>query len=311
MRRSLERRVAGARAPVSPYLSRVGEPSSITLRAIDDDDIGRVAEFLHAHHNPGVSVSAWQSAMAPDWDCTQPNHGFLLDEDGRIVGAHIALYSTRLIDGRSETICNLGAWCVLPTHRNHGLRLLRALLAQKGYHFTDLSPSGNVVPLNLRLGFVQLDTATALIPNTPWPPASRGVRLVTDPDEIPRHLTEHDLVIHRNHAHAAAANHLVVVRGDQACYVIFRRDRRKGLPLFASLVYVSDPSLFRFTGNLVRRHLLLRHRIPFTLSELRIADSRPRLSIMLRSPRPKMYRSPTLRADDIDYLYSELTCLSW
>ena len=110
---------------------------------------------------------------------------------------------------------------------------------------------------------------------------------------------------------AAAANHLVVVRGDETCYVLFRRDRRKGIPLFASFIYVSDPSLFRVRAVTVRRHLLLRHRIPFTLSELRIVGSRPRLSIMLSSPRPKMYRSPTLGAGDIDYLYSELACVVW
>ena len=58
-----------------------------------------------------------------------------------------------MIDGRVERFCNLGAWCVLPEHRFHALRLLKALLAQDGYHFTDLSPSGNVVGLNERLGF--------------------------------------------------------------------------------------------------------------------------------------------------------------
>ena len=281
------------------------------MRAIGADDIGSVAEFLHANHDGRVSVSSWEGAMSPPWDTFQPNHGFLLEEDGHVVGAHLALYSERVIDGRSEPICNLGTWCVLPTHRHHGLRLLRALLAQGDYHLTDLSPSGNVVPLNLRLGFTQLDTATALTPNVPWPPRSRGVRLITDPDQIPRHLSERDLEIHRDHARAAAANHLVVVRGDETCYVLFRRDRRKGLPLFASFIYVSSPTLFRITGGHVRRHLLLRHRIPFTLSELRIVGSRPRLSIMLSSPRPKMYRSPTLGAGDIDYLYSELTCVVW
>ena len=45
---------------------------------------------------------------------------------------------------------------------------------QDGYHFTDLSPSGNVVALNRRLGFTQLDTATALVPNLPWPPAAEA-----------------------------------------------------------------------------------------------------------------------------------------
>ena len=64
------------------------------------------------------------------------------------------------------------------------------------------------MPLNLRLGFTQLDTATALTPNLPWPPLSHGVRLITDPEEIPRHLTGRDAEIHRDHARAAAANHL-------------------------------------------------------------------------------------------------------
>ena len=289
----------------------MGETSSVTVRAIGADDIGAVAEFLHANHNGRVSVSSWEAAMSPPWDTVQPNRGFVLEDAGDVVGAHLALYSERLIDGRSETICNLGAWCVLPSHRHQGLRLLRALLRQDGYHFTDLSPSGNVVPLNLRLGFTQLDTETALTPNVPWPPASRGVRLITDPHEIPRHLSDRELAIYRDHVRAAAANHLVVVRGDETCYVLFRRDSRKGIPLFASFIYVSDPSLFRVLGGHVRRHLLLRHRIPFTLSELRIVGSRPRLSIMLNSPRPKMYRSPTLGEGDIDYLYSELACVVW
>ena len=86
------------------------------------------------------------------------------------------------------------------------------------------------------------------------------------------------------------------MRGDETCYVLFRRDRRKGIPLFASFIYVSDPTLFRAMGGHVRRHLLLRHRIPFTLSRAQRRRVTPRLSVMLDSPRPKMYRSPTLGA---------------
>ncbi len=44
---------------------------------------------------------------------------------------------------------------------------------------------------------------------------------------------------------ATAARHLVIVRDAETCYVIFRRDRRKKLPLFASIIYVSNPRLFR------------------------------------------------------------------
>ena len=293
------------------YFFIVSAGIPVTLRPIRDAEIRRVAEFLHAHLNSRASVDSWAAAMTPPWAFDQPNHGFFLEEGERVVGAHLAFYSERTIDGRAERICNLAAWCVLETHRHHSLRLIRALLGQKGYHFTDLSPSGNVVPLNLRLRFEPLDTATALVPNLPWPRRNRGVRVLSDSDELARHLRGRDLDVYRDHVRTAAAHHLVVVRGDVTCYVIFRRDRRKRLPLFASFVHVSNPTLFRAAATDVYRHLLLHHQIPFTLNELRVVGSRPRWSLMLRSPRPKMYRSPTLRPEQIDYLYSELACVSW
>ena len=179
-----------------------------------------------------------------------------------MVGVYLAFYSERKIDGRSERFCNLAAWCVLEEYRSHGLRLLRALLAQKGYHFTDLSPSGSVIALNTRLKFSHLDVATALVPNLPWPLWSPRVRVISEPQEIERTLRGRDLEIYRDHARAAAARHVVVVKGGETCYVMFRKDRRKNLPLFASILYVGNPELFRTTAKYVFRHLLFRHGIP-------------------------------------------------
>jgi hypothetical protein len=92
---------------------------------------------------------------------------------------------------------------------------------------------------------------------------------------------------------------------------MFRRDRRKGMPLFASLLYVSNPDLFGRMARPLARHLLLRHRVPLTLAELRVTTERPRPSVLLRSSRRKMYRSDRLTADQVDNLYSELVCLAW
>ena len=270
-----------------------------------------MAEFLHAQLNARVTAAAWAAAITPPWVVDQPNHGFLLRVGERVVGAYLAFYSEREIDGRRERFCNLAAWCVLEEYRSHSLRLLRALLAQKGYHFTDLSPSGSVVPLNTRLKFSHLDVATVLVPNLPWPLWSRRARVISDAQEIERTLRGRDLHIYRDHARTAAARHVVVVKGGGTCYVMFRKDRRRNLPLFASILYVGNPELFRTIARYVFRHLLIRHGIPATLAELRVVGDRPKPSIMLKSPRPKMYRSVDLRPDQIDYLYSELTCVAW
>ena len=141
-----------------------------------------VADFLHANLNTRVPASVWRRAMSVPWKVEAPNHGFMLRDGQRVVGVYLAFYSERVIAGQVERFCNLGAWCVLPDFRFHSVRLLKALLAQDGYHFTDLSPSGNVVPLNVRLKFRSLDTSTALIPNLPWPTAVRRTRISADPE---------------------------------------------------------------------------------------------------------------------------------
>ena len=249
--------------------------------------------------------------MTTDLHGVAPNHGYLLEEAGSVVGAYVAYYTQRVIGDVEHAVCNLGAWCVLDTHRFHSVRLLKALLAQPGFDYLDLSPSGNVVGLNKRLGFKSLDTSTALIPNIPWPSWPGRTSISSDPSVIEATLTDEDLAIYRDHAHAAAAKHLVVRRGQEHCYVIFRRDRRKNLPWFASLLYVSNPDLFKRSVRPFARTMLLRHRVLATLAELKLVGERPNLSVQLRTSRPKMFKSENLTAEMIDYLYSELVVLPW
>jgi hypothetical protein len=59
------------------------------------------------------------------------------------------------------------------------------------------------------------------------------------------------------------------------------------------------------------RHLLLRHGAVATLAEDRVVAHRPPLSSRLREPRRRMFLSPRLDPAHIDYLYSELVCVSW
>ncbi len=285
--------------------------SAIRVTAIEGADVPRVAAFLQAHLNERVSAADWARAVDVPWEVDRPNAGFMLLDGDEVVGAQLAFYSERLVDGRPERFCNLGAWCVLPDYRLAGLRLLKAALAQEGYHFTDLSPSGNVVRINERLGFRFLDTTTALVPNLPWPSLPGRCTISSAPALIERTLDGPELQLYRDHAAAGAARHVVLVAGDEWCYVIFRKDRRKDLPLFASLLHVSNPQLLRRLARPFARHLLVRHGAVATLAEERILGYRPRLARQLGAPRRKMLRSAELEPDDVDDLYSELVCVAW
>ncbi|GAA4675534.1 hypothetical protein [Phytohabitans rumicis] len=284
---------------------------AIAVKPITGSDVPAVADFLHAQLNSRVSADAWQRAVDVPWKVDAPNHGFMLVDGDAVVGVYLAFYSERVIDGRRERFCNLGAWCVLPEHRFHSLRLLKALLAQEGLHFTDLSPSGNVVPMNTRLKFEFLDTATAIVPALPRPGWFGRGRVSADRSVIEDTLTGDELERYRDHAGTAAARHVVLVRGGEWCYVVFRKDRRKRLPLFASILHVSNPELLHAMSGRLVRHLLFKHGVLATLAELRVVGRRPRLSRMLGSPRRKMFKSASLGPDQIDYLYSELVCVAW
>src|SRR5215467_10459853 len=140
---------------------------TVELAPITDAEVPAVADLMCANLNDEIP---WARSCSPvPWKGEAPNHGFMLRDGQRIVGACLAFYSERMLAGRMARFCNVGAWCVLPAHRSHGIRLLMSLLSQLCYLFTVLSPTEKVLEIAARLKFRSLDTSAALIPNLPWP----------------------------------------------------------------------------------------------------------------------------------------------
>jgi hypothetical protein len=280
---------------------------TVELSPITDADVAAVADFLHVNYKDRIPWA--RSRLAGPWKVEAPNHGFVLRDGQRIVGAHLAFYSERLVAGRMERFCDLGTWCVLPKFRFHSIRLIKAVLVQDGYHFTALTPGDKVASIHTRLGFQPLDTSAVLIPNLPWPTPPGRMTISADPDVIESTLAGTELELYRDHAQALAARHIVLLRGADSCYVMYREMRVRGIPL-AVILHVSDPRLFHRAILPLTRHLLVRHRLLATLAELRIIGRRPPLLFKVTSW-PKMYRSASLEPDQIDDLYSELVCVPW
>lgn len=283
--------------------------SPVSITEIHSGDAERVGAFLQSRLNSRVPAPAWAALIRPPWGSDMgPNHGFqLLNDRSQVVGAYLAVYSKA--DQSRLAVCNLAAFCVHESYRSHSLRLVRALLRQKGFVFSDLSPSGTVPKLNERLGFHYLDTSTRLVANLERP--SRRVQTTDRPIVLQSVLADRDAAVYQDHSRAPAARHLVVRRGDAYAYLMYRRDRRKRLPVFASPLYVGgDPELLESGWPAVATHLL-RRGYAATLGEQRVLGFRlPGPGITLTDPRPKMYRGD-LDGKVVDYLYSELTLLQW
>ncbi|MCT9818988.1 hypothetical protein N3K63_01670 [Microbacterium sp. W1N] len=282
------------------------------LTPISAAEVTEVAAFLHSRLNSRVAASAWRAVLQPPWGADPPNSGFLLRNEGRIVGAYAAVYADRDDVREGLRTCNLAAFVVEEEHRAHSLRLVRAVLAQPGFVFTDLSPSGNVPAMNDRLGFTRFDVRTRLVVNGGGGRRPRAV--VVTGDDVRDVLSATDRRLFDDHRGASAAHHLAVVDDEGYAYLVYRRDRRKRLPVFATPLYVGgEAGVLERNWAAVSRRLLSTGHLA-TLAEPRVLGFAPRgAGLWVRHPRPRMLKAKTPgdELERLDYLYSELALLAW
>ncbi len=282
----------------------MGLPS---LEPIRDEDLLPYCRFLTENLSRHRTPEAWAAAFRQDWGIEKPNNGFLLRQDGRIVGGIGALYARRMIRGQPERFCNITSWCVLDDYRSHSMRLAIALTGQPGFHFTNLTPTEIVSRTLQFLKFKPMNERQALWPHPPWPLA-RDLRIVAAPQEIERVLSPDDAQAYRDHRHLPWLRHLAVGRPGAFCHVVYKKTRFKGLP-GAFVLAMSDPERFLDYRFALGNHLLLRQGLLFTRVESRLLPRVPKPSIELAGFRNKVFRSDTLTESDISNLYSEITAL--
>ncbi len=275
------------------------------LSPVADADLDEFCRFLNLHLDPGKTAAQFRFAFEQDWGMQQPNHGFVVRNDGEIVGAIGAIYAERELGGEPYRFCNITSWCVLEPFRSQSMRLALAVCSQEGYSFTDLTPTEVVAKSLQFLKFRPLDSDRTVMLNVPG--ISAGVRLEDDPERIGELLPAPWAQVHRDHRHIPWLHRVALLTPDGVCYLIFKKKTVKGLPS-AEVLVVSDGEQFlrgfgRFAAHAMGRGMLS------TRVESRFLPRRPALSKDLSGYRQKMFRSDTLQAADIDNLYSEIMAL--
>ena len=272
-----------------------------SIEALTPAALPEFAAFLSQHLDSSRTPSQWVEGLSPTWMRDAPNHGFVVRDAGRIVGGIGALYAKRPIAGRPERFCNITSWCVLDSHRQHSMRLAMAVVSQKGYHFTDFSPTKTVSGTLQFLKFKPLDDRQLVVLNLPgWSP---GVRLSTQPPQEAAALPAALHQAYEDHRVHPWLHHAFLHDGAAACHVIYKRRRFKGLPA-AAVLHASDPALLRRGWRRLGAHLLARGLI-CTLVDWRLLGMAPWPSRVRSGFVPKVFLSETLDAAAIDCLYSE------
>jgi hypothetical protein len=275
------------------------------IEPITDSTLPEFAEFLHAQLDDTRSPQTWLANLRTNWSATRPNYGFLLRDGGRLVGGIGAYYADRVINGRPTPMCNITSWCVLDEYRRQSMRLALAIVAQPGYHFTDFSPTKVVAGVLQFLKFRPLDVRQAVVLNLPWPTLKS--RLLTRPGDIEAALRGDALEVYRDHARFPWLRHVLVGNDHGWCHVIYKRWRFKGLPA-ARFMHVGDARLFQRHFPRLAAHLLARGMVSSHV-DCRLLNATPWPARIRADFTPRLYLSPTLAPEDIDYLYSESMAL--
>lgn len=277
------------------------------LEHVTADTLPEFAQFLHDHLDSSRSPAEWVQAFAGNgWPGEVPNHGFVVRDQGRIVGGIGALYAERVIDGQPAKTCNITSWCVLDGYRQQSMRLAMAVVSQKGWHFSDFSPTKVVAGTLQFLKFRPLDDRQVVTLNLPWL-AIEGFRIVTSPQQIEQVLNGSTRTDWQQHRRYPWLHHVLVGQPGAWCHVIYKRRVFKGLPT-AAVLHASDRTLLRVGWRRLAGHLLAQGLVCSQV-EYRLLQATPWPSAVRTGFNPKLYLSEGLRDEQVDYLYSETMAL--
>ncbi|WP_088283350.1 hypothetical protein [Ideonella sp. A 288] len=276
---------------------------------IQPEHLKAVGQFLHEHLNQRFSAERWISSLTHPWAAQRPNLGMQLHDGDQLVGVFCAIYSDQVIDGRVEHFCNPHSWCVLESHRRHGIGLLLNLIKQPGYHFTMFTPNPTVTQVFRGLKFKDLDDRRCRCINLPSLRALRpGAFAESRRDQVARRLAGQDLVDFEAHRSIPWLEFAVFGAGQDLCWVIYKPTQWKRLRS-AWIMHISDRNAFDRHNALLRSHLLLAHGFATLSIESRWLSKVPALALSDPRTQPKLFLSKTLGDAQIRDVYSELMSL--
>jgi len=249
----------------------------------------------------------WAPLFRKAWSSGEETFGYLLEDQGKVVGFLGLIHSERLINGQPISFCHTSSWIVEESYRKHSLGLLAPVIKMNDRQVVDLSASKDVHNISLKLGFTSLDTAFVIIPALP---VGRGIlkwthtKVINGVDAIEPLLGKEEQRILRDH-HQTPCQHLLLKSREATCYIIGTRVIKRGLPFFR-IHYFSNVVLFLERAGSFRTRLGMA-----TASIALITDKRflrgqelP-LSKERALPYQRMVKGSFLQPEDIDNLYSE------
>jgi hypothetical protein len=278
------------------------------VRAVGTESFEEVYPLLRGFPTTRMSKEDWRRMLFTHRWSDNPQRGYVLYADGKPVGFLGTIFSQRQLAGRTEQVCNLSAWIVLPEHRDSSLKLITPILRLKGCTIVNPAPSPVAYGIFRQLGFKPLESERLVL--APVPGVAEAARSLAGSFHVSRRALERELgtaerALYDDLSSCAVARHVVLRRGSRRCYVVASPAFPRGVR-FAEVQYIGDPAFFW-------QHRILAHAALFACMgavalyvDRRFAPRRA-APFALRRPSPKLFRPSRAEIvpEMIDGLYSE------
>ena len=263
----------------------------IRCRQIVDSDIPAVAELL-LHGLPGRSRDFWLCGLRRMSSTTLPlgipRYGFVLDNDGELVGVTVMIHS--VVDGHIR--CHLSSWYVAPPFRAMAALMVRTALKRRDVTYVNISPN----PKTWSIIEAQDFKAYALGQSLSIPAFGRPRRCLV------RAAGTGDEPVLTDHAALNCISLVVEADGGSHPFVFLAEKRKLGYVRLktAQLIYCRDIASFvRFAGPIGR--YLLRSNIMVVVHDAN-GPERGLVGHFSTSSGPRYFRGPNPpRLGDLAY----------
>jgi hypothetical protein len=282
-------------------------PSEVRARQITPADRDAVAALLRKGFGIRRTRAFWRRALdvlaARKVPGGMPQLGYLLECDGRVVGAILVIASRPRTGADPDAIrCSLSSWYVEPHFRIYAAMLAALVVHHNNATHLNISPAANTLPTLVVQGYARYCDGVFIAP----PLLARGepaatVLAANREPAVPFEAFEWNLL--RDHAQFGCIAFWCVT-AERAYPFVFRRRLAKSVLPCAQLIYCRDAAdVVRFSG-LIGWYLAARG-CPFAVIDAN--GPIPGLPGIYLDGRPKYFKGPDKpRLGDLAYTEAAL-----
>lgn len=285
------------------------------IRPATRGDADAVVTLLHQRMNSKIAPDRWRRLFTYDWLDVVPDYGRVAEADGEIVGYVGAIYSDRMIAGRTERLVNICAWYLSKDHRGGGAgtELMAQATDNPEWHYNIMTSSSRTVGILDDVGYRVLDDHRYDWHRTPGSDGPLGAVFdaVTDRDEIVAAATDTELKLLKDHA-GLPVTPVLLCTPTQEALALFSFTRKGDDQPWYDLLYIRDPSILSVWGQATADALLPADNAVMS-ADARFCQPPPNLDAdtdgrarRISLPVPRFVKSQRLSGHYVDHLYTEL-----